>query len=71
MAIHQPTHTTRDESDRIRQALDEDDLLVEPAIAIADDRVSDLTLDEAAELLSRGNGPSFSQQVDDERSPCD
>ena len=62
MATHQPTHTTQDDRDRIRQALHDDDLLVDPAITVVDDGVSDLTLDEAAELLSRGNGPSFSQQ---------
>jgi hypothetical protein len=28
-----------------------------------------ITVDEAAEILSRGDGPSFSQQVDEERGP--
>ncbi|MDP9312021.1 MAG: hypothetical protein M3R24_14245 [Chloroflexota bacterium] len=71
MTTHQPTPSILDDRDRIRQALREDDLLVEPAITIAEGDSSDLTLDEAAELLSRGKGASFSQQVDEERGPRD
>ena len=71
MATHQTTHTTQDDRDRIRRALREDDLLVESAITIAKGDGSDLTLDTTAELLSRGKGASFSQQVDEERGPRD
>ncbi len=45
-------------------------LLVEPSPqTLASAAQSTLTLDEAAAILSRGDGPTFSQQIDEERGP--
>ena len=45
-------------------------LLIEPSPQTrASAAQSTLTLDEAAAILSRGDGPSFSQQIDEERGP--
>lgn len=47
-------------------------LFVEPSSATrASGAQATLTLEEAAEILSRGDGPSFTEQLDDERGPRD
>jgi hypothetical protein len=56
------------EREHVQEILRNAGLLVEPdAATLASAAQSTLTLNDASELLSRGTGPSFSQQVDDER----
>lgn len=61
----QPNTVTRE---RLKAVLRKAGLLVEPdPRTLASAAQSTLTLDEAAAILSRGDGPSFSQQVEEER----
>ena len=65
----QPVGITVDR-EHLKAVMLEAGLLAEPSpIALASAAQSTLTLDEATEILSRGEGPSFSQQVDEERGP--
>ena len=54
--------------ERIKAVMRSGGLLVEPDLVTpASAEKPMLSLDEAAQILSRGDGPSFSQQVADER----
>ncbi len=54
--------------ERLKAVMRSSRLLVEQdPTTRASPEIPTLTLDEAAEILSRGDGPSFSQQVADER----
>jgi hypothetical protein len=58
----------RADRERVKAVMRDAGLLVEPQpaspVLAAEVR---LTLDQAAEILGRGDGPPFSQQVDEER----
>jgi hypothetical protein len=67
-----PLHSDAPRVDRedVRAVMRNAGILVEASPAtVASATQSTLTLDEAAAILSRGDGPAFSQQVDEERGP--
>ena len=65
----QPSTVDRE---HVKAVLCDAGLLVEPSPrTLASAAQSTLTLDEAAAILSRRDGASFSQQVDEERGPRD
>ena len=74
MAATPPQHPgagdTMVSREQVKDILRDAGLLVEPSPAIhASAAQSTLTLEDASEILSRGDGPSFSRQVDEERGP--
>ena len=60
------------EREQVRALMQRAGLLVEPSPATrASGARATLTLEEAAEILSRGDAPSLTEQLDDERGPRD
>ena len=66
------THAPPDDRTQVQAVLRHAGLLVEPSPAtLASAAQSTLTLEEAIAILSRGDGPSLSAQLDEERGPKD